>query len=729
MKHHWYTICGGARGAQVNILMITLLTMYRSFQLAYFAYITLSVVAVGFLYVRFKKAQRDSLFLDGFMEASERGMAVFDKKGRLLRYNGVAEPYLDHIADGEKGDLSREAFMNHLFDNAADFDEAVKNTILGGVEGTAIPEFREVISDGRGGLCLIEVREMDGGMTLFLLTDISVRRRREQNIMQLNTLNTQLMHAVQATKSGIVISDPKQDGNPILFANDAYCEFVQCTRTDLIGSNWALLMKMFESHEEKENFINALLNNQEDEFSLIGNGHSENSKHYNLKLSPVHDDEGDVDLFIGVLSDVTLLKQREAEFFQAQKLESLGQLAAGVAHDFNNILSIISGYAAMAEKLVDADVANDEGESNEKLVQFLQKIDAASARGAGLTRKMLMFSKHKVVSNSVVNLHDIVLEQTGLLTPLLGVSVELEVNTPDDSVHINGSSDSIGQIVMNLAINARDAMPSGGKLSVDLSCQQAEDVPGAIHEKVSAAEYACISVRDTGTGMDKELLKRIFDPFFSTKESGKGTGLGLSVVYGLVHEMGGAFDVSSAMGQGTIIQVFFPLVHGEVTKQISGDTTDIANIRFDGYTVLLAEDEQDLLELVGSTLEDLGMTVLSAANGDEALLLQDEHEDEIDLLLTDVIMPGLNGVKLAELFSALRPDSSVVFMSGYPANGDMAPVELPAEASFIAKPVDFKKLIKVIYQKLNKNILDSGSTDAIPRWETASLEKDKVENV
>lgn len=354
--------------------------------------------------------------------------------------------------------------------------------------------------------------------------------------------------------------------------------------------------------------------------------------------------------------------------------------------------------------------------------EHLSKIDAASKRGAALTAKMLTFSRHKVVSQSVINVCDVVREQSALLIPLLGVSVDLDIRLPDEDVNIRGSSGSLGQVLMNFAVNARDAMPDGGKLTIEVNIPNSVDVPRNIRKKVEADEYVCVSVSDTGTGMDDETLERVFDPFFSTKDQGKGTGLGLSVVYGLTQEMGGMIDVSSVLGKGTKMSLYVPLSREAQTKQIKGDKTDISTICLEGYSVLVAEDEPDLLVLVTNMLEEMGLKVYGASDGDEALVLLDDHIDEgIDILLTDVVMPGMNGVKLAELVAAMSPETKIIFMSGYPANGDMAPVELPDGCPFVAKPVDYEALAVMLLDKLrednSENVAEAVS-EFMPRWET-----------
>ena len=404
--------------------------------------------------------------------------------------------------------------------------------------------------------------------------------------------------------------------------------------------------------------------------------------------------------------------EQEAEIFRDKKLEALGQFAAGVAHDFNNILSIVDGYIRMA---------GHELEEDSKVWNYLQHSRKATKRGAELTRHMLMFSRHKIITKNVIDLGTVVREQEPLLLPILDASVNCIIRTGQDNMHIECGPDTIGQILMNLAVNARDAMPDGGSFLVELKAAEAEDLPPSVPVEEREKPFACLSVSDTGTGMDKETLERIFDPFFTTKDQGKGTGLGLSIVYGLVQETGGYINVRSDLGRGTTISIYLPLTDKEPTRQIKGDVTNIEDLRLEGYTILVAEDEPDLRALVCDMLEKLGMTVLQAENGNEALAKQESFEGRIDILLTDVVMPELNGVKLAGLFQSLREETKIIFMSGYPANGKMAGVQLPEDAYFMAKPLEYELLARLIYQRLRENdSANSGENNIIEadRWKT-----------
>jgi len=387
-----------------------------------------------------------------------------------------------------------------------------------------------------------------------------------------------------------------------------------------------------------------------------------------------------------VIEETTENKIMEGQYLQSQRLEALGQLAGGVAHDFNNILSIIDGYARIAKKK-SAEIP--------EAVAYMDHIAQAVRRGAALTGQLLTFGRHKVVKDMVVDLGALIRDQEPLIRPLMDASIVLSLQTEDD-VFVKVAPDNICQILLNLCVNARDAMPDGGNLIVELSKED--------------NHFAVLRIIDTGCGMPPDVKAKMFDPFFTTKDQGKGTGLGLSMVYGLVKDMKGDIGVVSKVGAGTSITIHLPLSKDKPTvHEIIED--DDGNIHLNGFTALVAEDEPDLLNILSSMLEEMGIKVLRATNGNEALLIQEEFDGDIDFLLTDVVMPELNGVKLAELFGEIRPDSRVMFMSGYPASGLMSRVPLPEGAVMMPKPVDVHKLAVVIRQ-----LAESQTKNMKDRW-------------
>ncbi len=362
---------------------------------------------------------------------------------------------------------------------------------------------------------------------------------------------------------------------------------------------------------------------------------------------------------------------------QPQKLEALGKLAGGIAHDFNNILSIVEGYANIALK------RQREGRLEED--HLLKVIDAAR-RGAGLTRQLLAFSRQKVQLDQTFDLVELIRQNEVILKPQLGENVKFLFIAPPAPFYIDCASDSITQILLNLASNAKDAMTGGGTFTVILDECKPCDLPPALTSRSQDKRFVRMMVEDTGSGMPPEILSQIFEPFFTTKEQDKGTGLGLSVVYGLVEQMQGVIEVSSAPGNGTRFDLYFPLSDksfvARPAKECARHGLDILK----GKTAVLAEDEWDLRHVLTDMLEEIGLNVLTATGGNEALVRQEDHAGHVDFLITDVMMPGMNGARLAELFLSLRPETKVIFISGYPFLNTEEGFSLPSDVPFLTKP-------------------------------------------
>jgi two-component system cell cycle sensor histidine kinase/response regulator CckA len=377
---------------------------------------------------------------------------------------------------------------------------------------------------------------------------------------------------------------------------------------------------------------------------------------------------------------------------QMQKLEALGRFAGGIAHDFNNILSIIEGYTHIAMKEL------KEGRLDP---EHLRQILKSTHRGAGLTRQLLTFGRQKVDVEETVNLAEELRQQHVLLRPLFGETIQLFMSVPEDPVWISASSDQLTQVTLNLALNARDAMPDGGDMAIIcMPCQQ-RHIPCTLREKYPGSAFIRLSVVDSGRGISPDVLPRIFDPFFTTKEVGRGIGLGLSVVYGIIDQLKGGIEVSSVPGEGTSFDIYLPTTGapddaGKAAKTVPA-AMDLA-----GKTILIAEDEPELRALLSEMFNNMNMKVLSAGNGNQALMVQDGHDGDIDFLLTDVVMPEMNGVKLGEMFKSLRPDSSVIYMSGYPFLDGRKDIQVPEDAPFISKPLQEDKIRKILERALQR---------------------------
>jgi two-component system, cell cycle sensor histidine kinase and response regulator CckA len=394
---------------------------------------------------------------------------------------------------------------------------------------------------------------------------------------------------------------------------------------------------------------------------------------------------------LGYFLDITEHKTLEAQFLQAQKMEAVGRLAGGVAHDFNNLLSVIFGYG---------DLINQKIHEQDPLARYLGEIMKASDRAAALTRQLLAFSRKTILMPQILNLNDQLTEIEKMLARLLGEDIEIWVILDPALGAVNADPGHIEQIVMNLAVNARDALPKGGKLTLETANVYLDEDYAQRHTYVTPGHFVMLAVTDNGQGMDAATKARIFEPFFTTKELGRGTGLGMSTVYGLVKQNGGYIEVESEVGHGTTIKVYLPRVQETVATVSAAKPID--RDLHGSETILVVEDEDMLRESICRGLKIYGYTVLAARDGGEAIFLCEGDPGPIDLLLTDVVMPQMNGRDLADRLSPLQPEIKVLYMSGYTENAIVHHGVLETGISFIQKPFRIKKLMEKI-----RGILDN----------------------
>jgi len=357
---------------------------------------------------------------------------------------------------------------------------------------------------------------------------------------------------------------------------------------------------------------------------------------------------------VSFVVDISERKKLEAQLRMAQKMEAVGQLAGGIAHDFNNLLGVIIGWSEVFEERLD---------QNDPLRPKAEQIKKAGQRAAALTRQLLAFSRNQVLDPKVLDLNAVVADTLKMLQRLIGDSIELITIPAPELGRVKADQGQIEQVIMNLAINARDAMPQGGKVTITIANEDMDDISIRQHPGAVQGSYVTLSVSDMGCGMDHETQAHIFEPFFTTKELGKGTGLGLSTVYGIMKRSGGYISVYSELGRGTTFKCYLPRIEQSVTQE-----TPVRNSKdlVRGWeTILLVEDAQPLRELARELLEDHGYTVLEAANGASAVQVAEKYGKPIHLLLTDVVMPGMDGSKLAERMDDSYPGIKVLYMSGY----------------------------------------------------------------
>jgi two-component system, cell cycle sensor histidine kinase and response regulator CckA len=405
--------------------------------------------------------------------------------------------------------------------------------------------------------------------------------------------------------------------------------------------------------------------------------------------APLRDADGAVTGIVEVVADNTERKRLEEQFRQAQKMEAVGRLAGGVAHDFNNLLTVITGYCQMLlDRFPEADP------NREDMLQVLK----ASDRATGLTRQLLAFSRKQIVQPKVVDLNTLVTDMQPMLKRLLGVTIDLLIQSITSLGRVRVDPGQLEQVLVNLVVNARDAMPGGGHLTISMRDVDVDSESGTREMPVGPGAYVVIEVSDTGTGMDEETRSHMFEPFFTTKEKGRGTGLGLSTSYGIVKQNHGEILVRSELGVGTAFSIYLP----RVDEPSLAETPQQINIRCakGAETILVAEDEDGVRHIVTQMLREQGYTVLPANGGAEALQIAQSHDGPLQLLVSDVVMPRMNGPELAHRLRDLRPEIRVLFVSGYTDGEIVREGELEPGTDFLQKPFTREQLANKVREVL-----------------------------
>jgi two-component system, cell cycle sensor histidine kinase and response regulator CckA len=416
-----------------------------------------------------------------------------------------------------------------------------------------------------------------------------------------------------------------------------------------------------------------------------------------ISAAPIGTPKGNIDGIISVVEDLTsrnkLLsenKKLSEQFFQIQKMESIGRLAGGIAHDFNNLLVPISGFAEMGQKRLPDD---------DPLQEFFQQIEAAADRAAALTRQILAFSRQQILETKPLDLNLLIINFQKMLKRLIGENILMEVHQESALSSINGDPGQIEQILLNLVVNARDAMPNGGRLSIETANVSLDDHYCQTYPDVLPGNYVMMSVSDTGTGIDKQTQQRIFEPFFTTKAQGEGTGLGLATVFGIVKQHDGHINLYSEKGLGTTFKIYFPAESKtvEISESEKIDPLSLAGQE----TILLAEDDTNVRNFLTMSLHNHGYHILEAETGEVALQIAKDYKESIHLLLTDVIMPKMNGRELAEAFANLHPEARLLYMSGYTKDVIAHHGVLDDGVPLIQKPFSLFNLLKKIRDVLS----------------------------
>ncbi|HEY1866625.1 MAG TPA: ATP-binding protein, partial [Candidatus Acidoferrales bacterium] len=420
-----------------------------------------------------------------------------------------------------------------------------------------------------------------------------------------------------------------------------------------------------------------------------------------LSGRPVRDPEWPSSCYELIAENVTEQRALEKQLRQAQKMEAVGRLAGGVAHDFNNLLMVIQGHAELvldrAREGHDANGLDANGLDDRWYLRKVEQIQKAAERAGALTRQLLAFSRMQVLQSKVIVLNDVVTEMGNMLPRLIGEDVELKIVAGSHVGRVKADPSQMEQVVLNLAVNARDAMPKGGRLIIATSDIEVDDAFARRHPPMAPGSYVRLTVSDTGVGMDPETQAHIFEPFFTTKEVGKGTGLGLATVYGVVKQSGGYVWVNSEKNCGTTFKVYLPRVQQASETQPPPVQAEAPT---GSETILLAEDEKDVREVAREFLSLAGYTILEAHDGAAAVEIARTHEGPIHLLITDMVMPKVSGRELAEIMAELRPETKVIYMSGYTEDSAAPASEAGGKAVMLNKPFTRMDLARAVNEVL-----------------------------
>lgn len=415
---------------------------------------------------------------------------------------------------------------------------------------------------------------------------------------------------------------------------------------------------------------------------------------------PILDEKGVLHYWIGTINDITERKVAEIELneskeklLQAQKLESIGRLTGGIAHDFNNMLTVINGYSEMTLRRLPFD---------DSARGYVEQIKQAAERSTALTNQLLAFSRRQVLNVEIVDINKVISDMNLLIERLIGEDIDLISNLSSDPGRIKADPNQISQVILNLVINSRDAMPEGGTITIETTKVKSDEIKQKLSDETLTKDYVKLVVKDTGIGIDEENRERIFEPFFTTKEIGKGTGLGLAMVYGTIKQSNGHIWVESELGKGTGIEIYLPVFNEE--HRISEKKKFDKNLLHGTETILIVEDQHLVRELSQNILESYGYTVFQATDGEDALEKFNNYPKKIDLLLTDVVMPKMGGYELAKVLSQIYPRLKILFMSGYTEDSRIKDNLFDSSDNFIKKPFEPEILAVKVREVLEKEL-------------------------
>jgi two-component system cell cycle sensor histidine kinase/response regulator CckA len=620
------------------------------------------------------------------LDSAPDAMVITGGDGRIILVNAQTEKLFGYAREELIGQpvevLVPERFWNRHRHDRAGYMKAPKTRAID--EKTGLYGLRKDGTEFPAEISLSPNQTPEGTIVSSTIRDITERKRLEDALRQ----SEATFRAMVEGTHGVYRATPE---GTILMANEPLIQMLGYeSEQELLTAN--LVTDIFETGEYS--IMRFEQPGRQKQFVRSeSRWKRKDGKTINVEISgrPVRDDQGNLLYFEVIVEDISHIRGVEQRLRHVQKMEAIGRLAGGIAHDFNNVLGVVAAYADMLSEKI---------QENSELSSLVESIRQALERRAGLTRHLLAFSRQQVLQPHVIALNEHLESLRSMLARVIGEDIHLTILCADPSLRVNADPAQLEQVLMNLVVNARDAMPKGGRLTIEIEEIEIDEEYCRHNPEARPGSFAMIAVSDSGSGMSPEVLSRAFEPFFTTKEQGKGTGLGLATLYGIIKQSGGHVTVYSEVGQGTTFKVYLPITLEEVRKQAHPEETGTAPRGSE--TILLVEDEESLRVVTAQFLTNQGYQVMAAENFDKALQLASENASNVDLLLTDVVLPGGSGPRLAERLVALRPKLRVLFVSGYTADALVHDDTYREEFAFLSKPFSPKTLAKRIRSVLEE---------------------------
>jgi PAS domain S-box-containing protein len=612
------------------------------------------------------QALGDILLTSSLLEAIPDAIVAVEQDGTIVQVNSQTETLFGYQRSelvGQKIEILVPArFRNQHHTHRAAFAQSPKIRQMGA--GLDLYGRRRDGSEFAVEISLNPVSLGNGTLVLSAIRDISDRKRIEQELrrahQELDRKTTQEIGEYRARLASIIDSSTdaiigKELDGTITSWNRGAEAMYGYTAEEAIGKNISFLTSKNRPDEIPNILAKISRGERIEHYESVRLAKDGRRLDVSLSISPIFEPAGNIVGASAIARDITAQRRAEDHLRQAQKMEAVGRLAGGVAHDFNNILGIVTACTELLRDRIDP--GGDSG-------QYIENIRKAVERGTSLTRQLLAFTRKSSLQPQLIDLNIRLKDVIKLIQPLMGDDVEIVVVPRDPSAVIEIDPGQLDQIVLNLAVNSRDAMPRGGKFILETAAVELDEVFTSQHRPMKEGPHVMLAVSDTGIGMDQATVARIFEPFFTTKEAGKGTGLGLATVYGIVQQSGGHIWVYSEVGSGTIFKIYLPSAEHKIAEKTATEA-ERAIARREGRVILLVEDDEIMLSLTRKLLEQNGYLVLEAREGKSAIDVMEAHHGTIDVMLTDVVMRGMSGPELVAKVIASHPETKVVYMSGY----------------------------------------------------------------